>query len=760
MPKKRSETPPLSQYWVPPENAGRPRACLATTFEFDAAFFEAELLPRFLGLRFDHTENEKTFLMEREDALAVTPVAVLVDQSRFDAGQTTLRWDQLAVHVPGGILHAKISVLAWERFVRVIIGSANMKRGSYRRNRELFAALNFWDDVESTPLSVFHETLDLYEVALDWTRVAPAVRERSQQAVEQVRRLAATWAAAPSDFKAREYPRVRLAATHPANGRLRPRSALCEAVERWGNRRAASVSVVTPCVGQAQEGDCDAVVEKLMEVPRSRECQAWLVVPELLQDVEDDKPRVAISSSFINAWAAAFSQPRCAYVLPLPEQVEGLDDRKRRLHGKAIMIESDEDVLLMIGSSNFTPHGMGVGVYNLEANLVYEDRADHRLGGVRLADRLQLLRDWKKKALPVADVIGLDVSEPPEDTPDLKANLPPFFAWAVYSQATGRLTLGLDRGHPEPSDWTVRLPGATTDGGWLLFRRKPRDAATSPAEPDNLAYEFAENARGINLVSLLVEWTDDAGRTQQARLGVCVDNRAEMPPPGEYRQLGANAIIECLLSGLSPVQWFDRQQRRRQGSANDASIESLRAVDTSGYLLYRVRQFGRALAGMSERILRTVPQPDAIRYRLLQDPFGPVPFAASLLASAADRTQTWCCGLEPEHRVFLLAEVLLTVTYVRRRLMKGSRKPERKKLASPFDDAESQLLGMLDEQLHGFGAGLPGNLAEYVASVRSRAVRKAEDSLVNVLQPRPSMVTEPSPEQKVIEVRTEVEHAG
>ena len=53
--KKRTDTPPLSQYWVPPDDlveagVGQPRVCLATTFEFEAAFFEAELLPRFLGL--------------------------------------------------------------------------------------------------------------------------------------------------------------------------------------------------------------------------------------------------------------------------------------------------------------------------------------------------------------------------------------------------------------------------------------------------------------------------------------------------------------------------------------------------------------------------------------------------------------------------------------------------------------------------------------------------------------------------------------
>src|SRR5512139_4028965 len=93
--RKTVEEPPLADYWKPPadnglkDGVGEPVFCVATTFEFDASFFEAELLPRFLGLRFDHTENERTFIIEREESLATTHVGVLVDASKFDPRQTT-----------------------------------------------------------------------------------------------------------------------------------------------------------------------------------------------------------------------------------------------------------------------------------------------------------------------------------------------------------------------------------------------------------------------------------------------------------------------------------------------------------------------------------------------------------------------------------------------------------------------------------------------------------------------------------------------
>ncbi|MBM4091690.1 MAG: hypothetical protein FJ276_20025, partial [Planctomycetes bacterium] len=217
---KTSDQSPLSQYWTPPtvENKGglgEPLACLATTYEFDAEFFETELLPRFLGLRFDQTENEPSFLVEREEALALARVAVLVDHDRFDSSQTTLRWDQVQIQIPAGIQHAKITILAWENLIRVMIGSANLKRVAYRRNREMFAALDFWDSPQSTPHRLLQETLDLITLMLAWARSPGASVERVRETVARIRRTIRGWNEAPADFTPRERPRAGLAVTHP-----------------------------------------------------------------------------------------------------------------------------------------------------------------------------------------------------------------------------------------------------------------------------------------------------------------------------------------------------------------------------------------------------------------------------------------------------------------------------------------------------------------------------------------------------------------
>ena len=135
---ENSDIKPLGASWSPPsvvpgteQGPGRPLACVATTYTFSAELLETELLPRFLGLEFDPAEREAAFLVEREDALEKITAAVLVDQTKIDNRQTTLRWDQVAVRVPQSIQHAKVVVLAWERMVRLIVGSANLSIPGY-----------------------------------------------------------------------------------------------------------------------------------------------------------------------------------------------------------------------------------------------------------------------------------------------------------------------------------------------------------------------------------------------------------------------------------------------------------------------------------------------------------------------------------------------------------------------------------------------------------------------------------------------------
>jgi len=309
-------------------------------------------------------------------------------------------------------------------------------------------------------------------------------------------------------------------------------------------------------------------------------------------------------------------------------------------------------------------------VFNCEANLAFEDWANAKQEGITLEDRLGLPVTWDS-AIDVNDVVWQEPDQPPEDAPPSKHVLPSFFSWASYSQRTGEIRVGLDRAQAEPTVWSITLAGQSAEHAVPLFSR-----ATSPADAATLSYVLDEKARGAHLTALRVNWQAGDGSQNEGFLAVAVeDRRADLLPPEEFRSLTVDSIIECLLDGREPAEWIERKiMRHSKTHSTDAAIESLRAVDTSNYLLYRVRRFGRALAAMSDRIARTAPTPDAIHYRLLRDPLGPVHLAETLCRrqNGSEGGQPAPAEIEIKYRLYALAEMILSLGYLGRHVRKAS----------------------------------------------------------------------------------------
>lgn len=713
MAKKTNSPGTLSSHWCPPtdvlsDGVGEPVACLASTFEFDAAFFETELLPRFLGLRFDHTENELTFLIEREEKLALAAAAVLVDMHKVDPGQTTLRWDQVPIAVPGtqSIQHSKITVLVWEKLVRLIVGSANLKRQAYRRNRELFAVLDFHNDAESPPRRLIADSLALLEGILAWARVPAATRDRTRESILLIRDKLAGWDAMPEEFRPREQPRVTFIATCPVLGNQKPRSALDQVVEKWGSRSVSELTVVTPFVGKPN-GEQDKVVQRLSAIPRTRDCVGWLVAPRHPTEESDSEVRVALPQTFGAAWKQCFESRGGGQVLAIPHFVKGFDKVNRVLHGKLLSLESADHQSLMIGSSNFTPHGMGVGVFNVEANLLFEDPGDS------IWERIDLPISWDEWRA-VDDVRWDEQPEPAEDCIDDATALPRFFAFASYSQVTGELRVTIDRSTTEPIGWVVRLKGIDVEE-LTLFSRSTSQSAES------LTHIFPESSRSASLAALLVEWTDDEGQSRQARLIVSIASKDDLVASEQFRAFGVDAMIDCLVHGRTLAEWQERQANKKAlGSGLNEALDSLRAVDTSGYLLYQVRRFGRAMSGLCERLERVVLLPAAVRYRMFKDPLGPIAVAEALTKGQQSNAGSFA-ALSDEHRLFLVTELLLSVAHTSRRLLKQADKKSRKWLRELIREAVGLLATQVSSRKENLGDTLPANMAAYASAALNEA---------------------------------------
>ena len=77
--KKQQLDKTLLESWRPPRGAGDPLGCLATTFTFDAGFFEEECIARFLEIDSLPDREGLPYLLERENRLGSTYVGMLVD---------------------------------------------------------------------------------------------------------------------------------------------------------------------------------------------------------------------------------------------------------------------------------------------------------------------------------------------------------------------------------------------------------------------------------------------------------------------------------------------------------------------------------------------------------------------------------------------------------------------------------------------------------------------------------------------------------
>jgi len=728
--RKRQGPPPLAHYWNIPFDAewedgiGQPVACLATTYEFHAGFFESQLLPRFLGQKLDNSEDEFQFIFERETALATVAISVLVDADKFDAGQTTLSWDQLPIAVPGGVQHSKLTFLVWERLVRLIVASANITTSGYRKNREVFAALDFFDDEESVPLEILRDALDFLQLLSGWSRALPAATDRMRSTINEVRQLVGRWQYAPEAFTPRERPRAKLILGHPRQDTVAARSPLDQLLDFWPTNRLEQVTVVTPFIGQGMTGN-DPVLSRLTQLPLSRQTEGWLVVPESPQGEEAVRTAVEIPPNFGSQLDAAFGDRGGSHVVPVPVADTRID-RNRSLHSKAILFQGQKYDVLMVGSSNFTPHGQGIGVHNCEANLAVQDTTNYRAGRPTLEQRLDLDHLWDAW-LNVADLDWHTPELPNEDKPETMALMPLFFAWASYSQHTGIIRVKLDRDHPEPSQWSVSIAGETRSDAPSLFSR-------DRTEPDRELLEdsMPESARGAHLVALRVCWSDAEGNDHEARLPVSVEDKADILPATDTLNLSVDAIIESLIRGRDPRPPGNTNGKKKPGSGNgiDRTLDSLRSVDTLGYLLYRVRRLGKALEALARRVRGTSPTPHAMRYRLIHDPLGPV-----RLATAISQAELPSCGDEDDnalraeqarieriYRLFAVAETSLCVAHIGKQL-KSDEDCDFKLLAPLFRESVTALATLAEQLQDENAATIPTNLGAYIGEVTKRAVR-------------------------------------
>jgi hypothetical protein len=617
----------LLDAWAPPSDAGEPLGCVATSFTFSSSFFEEECLGRFVQLETDADEDGAAFLVEREEKFSqLICAAALVDQ-RHAHGLRSLRWDLLAARLPVGILHAKISLLLWTNTARIIVASANLTEDGYRRNHEVFGVLDYLPG-GSAPLGVLRDLIEFLSSAADFVdpdALTPSAAViRWQAFLNRVRVSTADWG---TTGLAGASSRIHVILTGPNRG-----SVFTGIKEAWPEPTPpAKVWVVSPFFDppEAPNAPAQEIWKQLKQRGEASVCYV------LQSDTIDGTEKVRLLGPETLRWKPPNR--------PVSVRFERLDIAPNRpLHAKCIWLEGAHSFMYLLGSSNFTSAGLGIGkTRNLEANLAYVVNSQSDKDATRACNDA-----WIKHVPSPGEPTLIP---PPSDSEDSATTGDPLLPVAFGSATFAR--------EPDGGAWMEFTFHGSPPAGWQILPE---------SEPAVFLDEMTWTKRA-RPASLRLPWISDrppAGfrviiprSVGAAWWPVNVRDAASLPPPSELTDLPLAVLIEILTSAkplhLALRRWLARQNGNGAESPTLA-LDPHQRVDTSAFLLQRTRRVSWALDALRSRLERPVASSEALEWRLR----GPVGVQAIGRAIAREARSA-------EERTFLLVELMLELARVR-----------------------------------------------------------------------------------------------
>ena len=701
MSKKRTPSTPgtMLEMWRPPRDAGDALGCLATTYTFTPSLFDEQCLARFLSVDSDPDREDLAYLLEREARLGGAYAGVLVDHTQAGI-EHSLRWDVLPVRIWAAKQHAKLSLLAWTRHVRVVVTSANLTEAGYRYNREIAFA------IDSTPESA---SQDQVAAATDFLRCllafvpgagpkSPEVK-RASGFIDHVGDLVSTWKAAPT-------PRLRQQLVFTLPGRASnpatvgegfdARSTLDEAIAfcRRGSGSPTEAFVASPFFDTPTDGTDIATASLCKAMARGIERRLTICVPEVGKT----------GGAWRLAAPASLQSTPCRYKAVaefrlLPRQ--GEENEERPWHAKMLALRSDAYSALVVGSSNFTQAGLGIGRrHNAEANvLVLAERQPHA------REPAELEAVWPD--MEVVKQAEWQGPRPELEEEELAENppLPGGFLTATYHAGPERrIVLRLDPEHI-PQSWTVLACG--TDAAPLLNSDGWRDGG-GQAEA-SVSWPHSQPP-----TTLRVQWDGQA-----AVWPLNVDDARQLPPPIDVGAMTADEML-AILAAADPSAAYRGWAKRQSGDGVfdaelDAAIpddlDPLRRYDLRATFLRRVRSRARMLADLRERLEGPAFSEQALRWRL--DGFIGVRALAGRLAG-----ELAASNCKFDEALLTLADFLIVLREVDYCPAEGAvAREDFERIYQPF---LTDLVVELDRQVEGQRAQLSSDLSEFWNRVVTR----------------------------------------
>lgn len=609
----------LLHAWEQPADAGQPIGVLSTTFTLDTAMFEEECLARFLGVQSHPTRDGALYRLEREERLASLVCASVIADIHHCGGPRSLRWDLLPARPTRGVMHAKVSVLYWQAHLRVIVASANMTPDGYRRNRECFSVLDFpglqGDRTLVEPLLMY-----LREVLA----LTPEMAARE--------RTASLLASIETGFIHVDAPTRGLQRRLVLVGPGQPN--MLQQLRAFVPGVVNEAHIVSPFFDKklSDEGPQRRIWDLLRK--RGDAYVSFHVGGERLPEGAGWKLQ---APAHITQSAPRQSAQCSVHPIELGSAQNGAEHRP--LHAKTIYLSGDGWALIMVGSSNFTTAGTGLGKYrNWEANVAYLVKAGT---GDKVRKALDTRGIWGGDAVDTAEGVEFVPAFDEEDGDSQGPILPAFFAAAQLVETTSAyfvLSLALGETAPD-SDWMV------AHDGLRMLDRKIWEAS---GEPSIWRVELPRSSRAPS--TLQVTWGTEVS---QADWPVTYAGADALPPPDGLPEYSLAALLDLLASGKPlhvALRDFLKNLPDDDIADPDTVVELLdphAKVDTSAFLIKRVQRACWAIVHLRKLLCEPISSEQALAWRL-NGPIGAHALLKAIQAEADPRL--------PDELAFVLCE--------------------------------------------------------------------------------------------------------
>ena len=608
---KRDNSETLLAQWQPPTVSGEPLGCLATTFTFDPSFFEEECLARFLEIDSLADREGLAYILERENRLGSIYAGVLVDQHQASVDHS-LRWDVLPVRIHRGVQHAKLTLLLWSNYMRIIVASSNITTSGYRSNQEVAGILDFNKDKankeECDRFCLFLESLLEFVPGIEVDD--PAVH-RAINFLAHVKKITKVWGTTNNH---RDQIKTHFIFTIPQsqrnknNGGKKPvfESALQSCIEKcmkYGNA-PSSVWVTSPFFDTAESNNYNAVTDQLCKsMARGRKREVAFCVP-LLSDEEEQLVRLAAPESL---YATAKKRVNKVLIRTLP--VKDKDNNIRLWHAKMLWLENEYYYALMIGSSNFTSSGMGISSFcNAEANILYVGKQKAYSKNYSSLNRCfpetKLIKDFDNIEW-TDEQIELEEDKKAYDEPVV----PKAFLSAIYNAGENPSLVFRFITDELPDRWEVF--GGRKFDDLLLDYSTYKESAKKSILSIKWKHEYAPG-------KLLVKWQD-----KNAFWTVNVEDEEQLQLPKEIEEISADDLLKILGSADTSSAFRAWARSYYVPSIDDAldsslpaELDPLRRYNLEDTFLHKIRRRAYVLERIRSNLERPVWSKKALEWRL------------------------------------------------------------------------------------------------------------------------------------------------